>query len=84
MTSKDKTAEQRPDNVLEQMENETNELPETETTASMNEQVTDYQVYSADLQQQLDEMKDKYMRMFTVKHTFPESAILCSKHVTAL
>ena len=63
MTSKDKTAEQQSEEVLEQMENSAEEMAETEMNGSEGEQVADNQVDSADLLQQLDEMKDKYMRM---------------------
>ncbi len=63
MTSKDKTAEQQPDEVLEQMENGANEHPETEGNDVENEQVADNQEESTELQLQLNEMKDKYMRM---------------------
>ena len=63
MTSKDKTAEQQSEEVLEQMENSAEEMAETEMNGSEGEQVADNQVDSTDLLQQLDEMKDKYMRM---------------------
>ncbi len=63
MTSKDKTAEQQQDEVLEQMENGANEHPETEGNDVENEQVADNQEDNTELQLQLNEMKDKYMRM---------------------
>jgi molecular chaperone GrpE len=63
MTSKDKTAEQQQDEVLEQMENGANEHPETDGNDVENEQVADNQEDNTELQLQLNEMKDKYMRM---------------------
>jgi molecular chaperone GrpE len=64
MTSKDKIAEQQPDEVLEQTENGTDNSNEVSDNAEAEEQATDNQSNSAELQQQLDDMKDKYMRMF--------------------
>ncbi|MBK8563238.1 MAG: nucleotide exchange factor GrpE [Saprospiraceae bacterium] len=64
MTSKDKIAEQQPDEVLEQTENGTDNSNEVSDNAEAEEQATDNQLNSAGLQQQLDDMKDKYMRMF--------------------
>ncbi len=63
MTSKDKTAEQQHDELLEQIETGADEQSETEINDSGNGQVADNQADNADLLQQLDEMKDKYMRM---------------------
>ncbi|MBK9013253.1 MAG: nucleotide exchange factor GrpE [Saprospiraceae bacterium] len=63
MTSKDKTAEQQHDELLEQIETGADEQPETGFNDPENGQVADNQSDSAEILQQLDEMKDKYMRM---------------------
>ncbi len=63
MTSKDKTAEQQPEEVLENMEPANDEQPDNESIDSGTGQIADNQSDSIGLQQQLDEMKDKYMRM---------------------
>lgn len=64
MTSKDKTAEQQPDEVMEQTENGTDYPAEISDNTEADGQATDNQSDSENLQQQLDDMKDKYMRMF--------------------
>ncbi len=64
MTSKDKTAEQQPDEVLEQTENGNETPAEVSDNPEDFGQTADNQSDSSSLQQQLDEMKDKYMRMF--------------------
>jgi molecular chaperone GrpE len=64
MTSKDNTAEQQPNEVLEQTENGTDNPATASVNAEADGQATDNQSDSASLQQQLDDMKDKYMRMF--------------------
>jgi molecular chaperone GrpE len=63
MTSKDKSAEQQPEDVLEQMENGAEELTESELNGFQDGQSIENQSVNPDLQQQLDEMKDKYIRM---------------------
>lgn len=75
MTSKDKTAETQPDDVLEQSENGSEILAEELQNGEINEQTTDNQSNSADLQQELDEMKDKYMRMFAEFDNFKKRSI---------
>ncbi|MCF8283267.1 MAG: nucleotide exchange factor GrpE [Bacteroidales bacterium] len=75
MTSKDKTAEQQPDTVLEEMENGADEQPEVELNGSENEQDVDNQTDSIDLQQQLDEMKDKYIRMIAEFDNYKKRSI---------
>ncbi|MCC6724688.1 MAG: nucleotide exchange factor GrpE [Saprospiraceae bacterium] len=64
MTSKDKTAEQQPEEVLEQPDNVTDFATDESQEVENEGQVADNQRDTNDLQQQLDEMKDKYMRMF--------------------
>lgn len=63
MTSKDKTAEEQQEAILDQMEPGTDEQPETGFNDPEDGQVADNQSDSVELQQQLEEMKDKYMRM---------------------
>ena len=63
MTSKDKTADEQQETVLDQMEPGTDEQPETGFNDPENGQIADNQSDSAELRQQLEEMKDKYMRM---------------------
>lgn len=63
MTSKDKTAEQQPEEVLEQKEEGTEHLTEAAFNDVEDGQFIENQANNIDLQQQLDEMKDKYMRM---------------------
>ncbi len=75
MTSKDNIAEQQPDEVLEQMENAADELTGTELNGKENGQPIENQADSADLQQQLDDMKDKYMRMVAEFDNFKKRSI---------
>jgi molecular chaperone GrpE len=75
MTSNDKTAETQPEDVLEQVDNGANEQPEMESNDNENGQSIDNQVNTADLQQQLDEMKDKYMRMFAEFDNYKKRSI---------
>ncbi len=75
MTSKDKTAEQQPEEVLEQMENGADEIAEPELNGSENEQDLDNQANSVGLQQQLDEMKDKYIRMIAEFDNYKKRSI---------
>ncbi len=75
MTSKDKTAELQPDDVLEQQENGNDVSIEETANAETGEQVADNQSDSSVLQQQLDEMKDKYMRMFAEFDNYKKRAV---------
>lgn len=75
MTSKDKTAEQQPEEVLEQMENGADEIAEPELNGSENEQDLDNQANIVGLQQQLDEMKDKYIRMIAEFDNYKKRSI---------
>ena len=75
MTTNDKTAEAQPEEVMEPMENGINEPSETELNEPENGQPLDNQADSNDLQQQLDEMKDKYMRMFAEFDNYKKRAV---------
>lgn len=75
MTGKDKTAEQQPEEVLEQNDNGAEVLTETEETPSTVEQNADNQPNSEDMQQQLAEMKDKYMRMVAEFDNYKKRAV---------
>jgi molecular chaperone GrpE len=75
MTSKDKTAEMQPDDVLEQPENGNDISMDETTNTETGEQVADNQSDNSVLQQQLDEMKDKYMRMFAEFDNYKKRAV---------
>ncbi|MCF8248113.1 MAG: nucleotide exchange factor GrpE [Saprospiraceae bacterium] len=57
------------------MENGADEQPEVELNGSENEQDVDNQTDSIDLQQQLDEMKDKYIRMIAEFDNYKKRSI---------
>jgi len=75
MTGKDKTAEQQPEEVLEQNDNGAEVLTETEEIPSTAEQNADNQPNTEDMQQQLAEMKDKYMRMVAEFDNYKKRAV---------
>ncbi len=75
MTGKDKTAEQQPEEVLGQNDNGPEVLTELDDNGSAPEQNTENQSNSDDLQQQLAEMKDKYMRMFAEFDNYKKRAV---------
>lgn len=75
MNSKDKTAEIQNDEVLEQIENGNTETQEAEAIGEDFGQVADNQESNNDLQQQLDDMKDKYMRMFAEFDNYKKRSI---------
>jgi molecular chaperone GrpE len=75
MTGKDKTAEQQPEEILEQMDNGANAEPQTENPEQSAEQQADNQADSLGLQAQLDEMKDKYMRMVAEFDNYKKRAV---------
>lgn len=75
MTRNDNAAEAQPDEVLEQVENGNSEQLETSTNEAEAPQLADNQLNASDLQQQLDEMKDKYMRMFAEFDNYKKRAV---------
>jgi molecular chaperone GrpE len=75
MTSKDKSAGQQSDEVLDQPTNGAESIDQLDPNAADNEQTPDNQADSEDLQQQLGEMKDKYMRMVAEFDNYKKRAI---------
>ncbi|MBI1224624.1 MAG: nucleotide exchange factor GrpE [Bacteroidetes bacterium] len=75
MTSKDKTAEQQQDEILEQLENGAEEQADVVVGDLENGQSAENQADIGDLQQQLDDMKDKYIRMVAEFDNFKKRSI---------
>lgn len=75
MTSKDNSANEQAEGVFDKSETEANEVNSPDINGSDQEHLVDNQLDSTDFKQQLDEMKDKYMRMFAEFDNFKKRSV---------
>lgn len=75
MTNKDNTAESQTETVMDETEIGQNDGIGLEVNDQIVEQVSDNQEDSAELRQQLDELKDKYIRMVAEFDNFKKRSL---------